>query len=139
MAQQIQGGKLLTLVVARGQRAKLIEIEQQIERLARIVDDFYDRLGSRNWIFHELLSLDKIEQLLAETSDAESAQVRLIELYRDEESTKWWILRLRGHEGLRQRLHQIERARALPNGTVRQLRPPVDRGHGRIRQRLRAC
>jgi len=111
MAQQIRGGKLLTLFIARGHRKELIELEQQMERLARIVDDFYDRLGSRNWIFHEMLSLDKIEQLLAETVDSESAEKRLIELYRDEESTKWWTMRLRAHDGLRQRFHQVERAR----------------------------
>jgi len=111
MAQQIQGGKLLTLFIARDHRKELIELEEQMERLARIVDDFYDRLGSRNWIFHDMLSLDKIEQLLAETTDAESAEERLIELYRDEESTKWWTMRLRAHDGLRQRLHQVERAR----------------------------
>jgi ASC-1-like (ASCH) protein len=110
LSQQIQGGKLLTLVIARDQRKKLIEIEEQIERLTRIVDDFYERLGSRNWIFHDLLSVNKVEQLLAETTDAETAEERLIELYRDQESTKWWIMRLRTHDGLRQRLHQIERA-----------------------------
>lgn len=111
LSQQVQSGKLLTLFIARDQREKLIEIDEQIERLARIVDDFYFRLGSRNWIFHDMLSVDKIEELLAETTDAESAEKRLIELYRDQDATKWWNMRLRAHDGLRQRLHQIERAR----------------------------
>lgn len=111
LSQQIQGGKLLTLFIARDQRKKLIEIEEQIERLTGVVDDFYDRLGSRNWIFHDMLSLDKVERLLAETADAESAEQRLIDVYRDQEATKWWIMRLRTHDGLRHRLHQIERAR----------------------------
>ncbi|MBI4936110.1 MAG: hypothetical protein HY828_19720 [Actinobacteria bacterium] len=112
LSQQIQGGKLLTRFVARGQRQKLIEIEEQMKRLTRVVDDFYDRLGERNWIFHDMLSVDKIEQLLAETADPKSAETRLVELYRDTEATKWWITRLRGQDGLRQRLHQVERARA---------------------------
>ncbi|MBW3536858.1 MAG: hypothetical protein KY395_03690 [Actinobacteria bacterium] len=111
LSQQIQGGKLLTLFIAPDQRKKLIEVEEQIERLIRVVDDFYDLLGSRNWIFHDMLSVDRIEQLLAETADAESAEQRLIDLYRDPEATKWWIMRLRAHDGLRHRLHQIERAR----------------------------
>lgn len=111
LSQQINGGKLLTLFIARDQRKKLIEIEEQIERLTRVVDDFYERLGSRNWIFHDLLSVDKVEHLLAETTDAESAEERLIELYRDPKSTKLWLMRLRALDGLRQRLHQIERAR----------------------------
>lgn len=111
LSRQIQGAKLLTLFIARDQREKLVEIETQPDRLTRVVDDFYKRLGPRNWIFHDLLNVDKIEQLLAETKDAEYAEQRLIELYRDHESTKWWIMRLRGHDGLRRRLHQVERAR----------------------------
>lgn len=108
---QIQRGKLLTLFIERDQREKLIEVEEQMERLVRVVDDFYDRLGERNWIFHDMLSVDKVEQLLAETTDAESAEERLVEMYRDREVTKCWITRLRAQNGLRQRLHQIERAR----------------------------
>lgn len=112
LSRQIEGGKLLTLFIARDQRKKLIQLEKQVQRLVRIVDDFYDRLGSRNWIFHDMLSVDKVEQLLAETHDAASAEIRLIELYRDPEATRWWTMRLRAHEGLRPRLHQIERARS---------------------------
>jgi hypothetical protein len=103
MSQLIQGAKLVTLVVARDQR--------EMNRLARVADGFYDRLGTRNWIFHDLLSVDKIEAILAETSDAETAERRLIELYRDDGATKWWLMRLKGHEGLQKRFHQIERAR----------------------------
>lgn len=106
----IHSGKLLTLVIAKDQRKELLELEREIERLARVVDDFYDRLGARNWVFHDLLSIDKVEQLLAESTDASSAEDRLIELYRDEDSTRWWRLRLRAHNGLRQRFRQIDRA-----------------------------
>lgn len=81
-----------------------------MKRLTRVVDDFYERLGPRNWIFHGMLSVDRIEQLLAETSDPESAEERFIEIYRDPETMKWWTRRLRSYQGLRERLHQIERA-----------------------------
>lgn len=81
-----------------------------MKRLTRVVDDFYERLGPRNWIFHDMLSVDRIEQLLAETSDAESAEERLIEMYRDPETMKWWTMRLRSYQGLGERFHQIERA-----------------------------
>lgn len=111
MAQLIQGGKLLTLVLARKQRKEILEVERQLDRLTRVVDDFYDRLGARNWIFHESLNLEKVEALLSETSDAESAEARLTRLYRDPESSRWWTMRLRSQDGLRERSHQIERAR----------------------------
>ncbi|MBK7127030.1 MAG: hypothetical protein IPH65_14120 [Dehalococcoidia bacterium] len=111
LTQEIQGFKLLTLFIARGQREEILVVERQMKRLTRVVDDFYERLGPRNWIFHDMLSVDSIEQLLAETSDAESAEERLIEMYRDPETMKWWTMRLRSYQGLRERLHQIERAR----------------------------
>jgi len=111
MLQQLQGMKLLTRFIARDQRPKVLELEQDVNRLVKVVDEFYDRLGPRNWIFHDRLDLSKIGAILAETSDPEDAESRLIGLYRDTEATKFWIMGLRGHEGFRARLHQIERAR----------------------------
>ncbi|MBI5949695.1 MAG: hypothetical protein HY875_16275 [Chloroflexi bacterium] len=110
LAQQIQGLKLLTRLFARRQRREILEVERQMKRLTRVVDDFYERLGPRNWIFHDMLSVDRVEQLLAETPDAETAEGRLIEMYRDPETMRWWTMRLRSYQGLRERLHQIERA-----------------------------
>jgi hypothetical protein len=140
----VQSGKLLTLVVARDQRQKILEIEQGLNRLANVVDDFYGRLGTRNWIFHDQLNVDKVEALLAETRDPAAAEERLIEIYRDAEAAKWWTLRLQPHEGLRKRLHQIHRARehyeanqfdscvlqliAVMDGFVNDFEPGVRRG-----------
>ena len=111
LSQQIVGGKLLTRLVFRQHHSELVEIEQHLEHLTRVVDAFYDRLGSRNWIFHETLSLKEVERILAETPDAASAEQQLIELYRNGELGDWKLMRLRSHEGLLRRLHQIERAR----------------------------
>ena len=111
MEQQIQGMKWLTLFIARDQRPKLKEIEQEIRRLTDLVDRFYEVLGPRNWIFHDLLNLDRVERILNETDDPEAAEQRFIELYRDKEDSSFWIQRLRGIGGLRERFHQIERAR----------------------------
>src|SRR5690606_1780338 len=49
--------------------------------------------------------------LLAETADADMAEQRLIEMYRDHDTTWLWHLKLRRHEGLQARIHQIDRAR----------------------------
>jgi hypothetical protein len=144
LSRQIRAGKLVTLFVGRAVRRQLLEIEQELTRLTSLVDDFYDRLGPRNWIFHDLLPVDQVERLLAETPDAESAERHLIEIYRDTQTTKWWITRLRGQDGLRQRLHQIERARkhydadefdscvlqliAVMDGFVNDFEPAIRRG-----------
>src|SRR4051812_33069691 len=111
LSQSIQGGKLLTFIFARDQRRKILEIKQQLNRLTKIVDDFYMRLGPRNWIFHDQLNTTKIEALLAETSNPQDAEARLIELYTSEGEITFWIMRLYSHEGLRTRIRQIERAR----------------------------
>lgn len=111
LSDQIVAMKLLTRLVARDQRKALVDLEQQVDRMTRVIDGFYDLLGPRNWIFHDLLSLDKIGELLREAQTPEEAEARLIEIYRDDTSTKWWIMRLGRHEGLRARMLQIERAR----------------------------
>ena len=111
MAGQIQGLKLLTLAVGREQRAELLKVEQQMNHLVDIVDRFYERLGPRNWIFHDFLNFEAVETILDETDTAEEVEQRFIELYRDQDKAAFWIRRLRSVEGLRERSHQIERAR----------------------------
>jgi hypothetical protein len=111
MSRLIQGGKLLTLFVGRDQRQELLRIEREMERLTKVVDDFYSRLGPRNWIFHDLLNVETVETILAETVDGAAAEQRLIAVYRDDEATKWWFMRLRAQDGLRERVRQIDRAR----------------------------
>ena len=54
LSQQLKVFKLLT-VFNRTQRQKIIDIEQQKERLVNVVDAFYERLGSSkldfSWAF----------------------------------------------------------------------------------------
>ena len=111
MARQIQGGKLLTRFIARKQRSEFLKVEQQLNHLVAVVDRFYARLGPRNWTFHESLNVSAVEAILDQTGTGEEAEQRFIELYRDEDNSAFWIRRLCGVEGLRERAHQIERAR----------------------------
>ena len=111
MARQIQGGKLLTRFIARNQRSKLLQIEAQMNHLVAVVDRFYDQLGPRNWIFHESLNITAIEAILDQTANSEEAEQRFIEIYRDEDHLAFWTRRLYSIDGLRERAHQIERAR----------------------------
>lgn len=144
MEMQLKGAKVLTLFVARDQRRELLKIERGMTRLADVVDDFYQRLGPRNWVFHDWLSLEKVEALLGETSDAAAAESRLIELYREPDAMKWWLVWLRSEVGLFKRCHQIERAHehyqagqfdscvlhlvAVMDGFVNDFQPEVRRG-----------
>ena len=110
IAEQVRGFGLLTRFIFRPLRPQILEAERELERLAGVVDGFYNRLGERNWIFHDALPVDEIEQLLAEADNPESAEQRLIELYRGDAFIKRRILRLNPHEGMRARRRQIDRA-----------------------------
>jgi hypothetical protein len=57
------------------------------------------------------LNVSKVASILDETSEPEETERRFIDLYRDEETWEFWLMRLRNVDGLRERLHQIERAR----------------------------
>ena len=110
MSLQLQGFKFLTRVALRRLRPQILEAERQLSALVAVVDEFYERLGRRNWVFHDALPLGDIEALLAGASDPESTERRLIELHRDEGFFTWRLQRLYLHEGLRARRHLISRA-----------------------------
>ena len=111
MSRQIQGGKLLTGFIARTQRAEILEIEHQLNHLADVVDRFYDRLGPRTWIFHGSLDISAVEAILDQTANCEETEQRFIEIYRDEDYLAFWTRWLCNIDNLRERAHQIERAR----------------------------
>ncbi len=64
LARQIHGGNLLTRFFALSHRSGFLGIERHLDRLAAVVDRFYDCLGSRNWIFQELLPVLNVEAIL---------------------------------------------------------------------------
>lgn len=108
--EQLRGMKLLTRVIARKQRPKIVELEAQVNRMVNTIDRFYAAVGARNWIFHECLKVDDIARLLDEASDVEAIEAGLIEIYRTDDTMKFWVTRLGYQPLLRQRAHQIRRA-----------------------------
>jgi hypothetical protein len=109
MLQHIRGGKILTRLIARRVRPDLLRIENEIKRLARLVDRFYEVLGHRHWIFHEHLSTERIGALL--DLPTEEAERRLIDLYKEPETLDFLIRMLRRFPEMRVRMHLIEHAR----------------------------
>lgn len=107
----LKGGKFIARFIARETRGDLVKVEADMKRLVKVVDDFYSRLGDLNWVFHDSLSADAIEALLADTTEPADSENRLIELYLDERTTQFWINRLKSHESFQARYHQILRAR----------------------------
>ena len=108
---QIQGLKLLTRFFARNQHSELLQLEHELTHLVAVVDRFYDRLGPSNWIFHDSVNISAVEAILEHTTTSEEAEQRFIEIYSDEDYLAFWSRQLYRVDGLRERAHQIERAR----------------------------
>lgn len=66
-------------------------------------------LGSRHWIFHEHLNVEKVEALVR--LPAEEAERSLIAIYKDPETLDFMIRMLRRFPQLQARMHLIDRAR----------------------------
>ncbi|MGH1504954.1 MAG: hypothetical protein ACRBI6_15470 [Acidimicrobiales bacterium] len=81
-----------------------------MEKMFDTVERFYECLGSRNWIFHESLSLDQMEGILEAADSSEAAERMLVEYYQNLLKDEGAVHRLRGHEGLRVRMGQLRRA-----------------------------
>lgn len=111
MRQQLKAFKTLTIFMMREKRSEIGELQTRMNQMADLVDAFYERLGSRHWVFNDWMNTKEIESMLNETSTPEDAEHRLIQLYRDDEASKWHLLRLRGVAGLRERHHLLVRAR----------------------------
>ena len=110
MREQLDGMKALVSLLAPGKQAQLLKLEAGIERMCGIVDAFYDLLGPRNWIFHDLLSLDRLSDLLDLPVD--DAERGLISVYEDQERLGSWIRTLDRFDSMRGRMPSIEQARA---------------------------
>jgi hypothetical protein len=110
MLRQLQGMKLLTRVIARGERRKLLDLEAQLHRHIEIIDGFYALLGPRHWIFHDSLNMPLAESLLSLSAD--EAERRLIAFYKDPAQLRFMVGQLKRFPELRTRWTLIERAQA---------------------------
>jgi hypothetical protein len=125
-------------------RRQVAQSQSLLDHLVSTVDDFYERLGERNWIFHDLLSTRKIRKLLDETSSAVEAEAQFINLYQDQKTLGWWIASLRKHPDLQARMRRLRRTRqhyvdgqydsctlhliAIMDGFVNDFEPAVRKG-----------
>ncbi|MER7921829.1 MULTISPECIES: hypothetical protein [unclassified Streptomyces] len=106
LKRQLQGLRALSLF-SRKQRATVKTLEQQIKGLGDTVDQYYNLLGPRNWIFHDTLSVSDITVLLNENPDAGEAEAGLIALYNDPDNLRLMIARLNQLPAMRKRMALI--------------------------------
>jgi hypothetical protein len=111
LQQQLRGGKALTRWVGRKLRSQLVDLEAQLDRLAKIVDGFYALLGERNWVFHDSLNFENVASIVESGAEADEAERRFLSLYQEPETLGFMAGQLSRHEPLRRRRHLIDRAR----------------------------
>lgn len=109
MRTQLCGFQALRFLMKPDQRAELKGLESQIDEIVGVVDGFYQLLGTRNWIYHDDLSLPSMREVIA-AEDSEAAEQKLIRYYQDRDALKFPLLRLGRLAAIRPRLDLVEKA-----------------------------
>ena len=111
LRQQYKGMSCFRFLLPKEQRQEIKNLKQQMDRITSIVEKFYSTLGSRNWVFHDKLNLDAMEEILADDPSPDEAETRLIAYYKDPEKLKWLVLFLNHAEPMRCRLDLLEKVK----------------------------
>lgn len=111
LEQQLAALKLLGWMLPVEQRAQLRVTEVELRRIPELVDEFYQLLGPRNWVYTDDLATTKIEEVVA-TTDPEEAERRLIAYYQEDGRLDFVVKRLFRFEQMRGRLPLIRHALA---------------------------
>ena len=90
-------------------RRKVADVREEVAKLVRDVDRFYELLGPRNWVYFDFINLTAVERILA-SQDADEAERRLEEHLSDVEALRVYVRRCRFREGMRPRGQLLERA-----------------------------
>ncbi|WP_434593422.1 hypothetical protein [Brevibacterium sp. 1718] len=113
MEQNIRGMQELINVAPVVKQAELKrdlkDLSAESNRIALLVDAFYEKLGSRNWIFSSDLSLETVESIV-EKDDTDDVEKALITYYRSDDHVKFWLKRLARFEAMKPRLPLLRSA-----------------------------
>lgn len=109
LEQQLKALKLFRWMLASDQRAQLRATEAELRRLPNLVDEFYQLLGPRNWVYTDDLATAKMEEVTA-APDPETAEQRLIAYYQEDDRLDFVTKRLFRFEQMRARLPLVRKA-----------------------------
>lgn len=84
-------------------------ITEELDGLVSLVDDFYRLLGDRNWVFSDVLNLDRMRKVVAQPTP-EEAERELIEYLKEKDVLHWMITRLNRFPDMRPRIPLLEKA-----------------------------
>ena len=90
-------------------RRTALGITEELDGLVSLVDDFYRLLGDRNWVFSDVLNLDRMRKVVAQPTP-EEAERELIEYLKERDALHWMITRLNRFSDMRPRIPLLEKA-----------------------------
>lgn len=91
-------------------RKEADKTEAEMNALSGLIDAFYALLGSRNWIFSDYLSLEKMKVVI-DSCTSEEAEKKLIEYFKEDKNLDYAIIRLNQFPDMRPRISLLEKAK----------------------------
>lgn len=108
---QLKIARPLSLFMPKDVRQQIRDLPAQLERLVRVVDDFYALLGPAHWVFHDDLNVDDMLAIEREhAEDPVGAQTALIGWYQADDHLDFMIRRLNWNPAWRVRMKLIQSA-----------------------------
>lgn len=92
MNDQIGNLSLFGLLLNVEMKAELLKLKGNFKSFVETIDKFYSTLGNQNWIFHEMLNLDQIHDILS--NPGEDYQEKFISIYTNKENLDFFIRQL---------------------------------------------
>lgn len=99
----------LDLSMRQSANENMNAIKEQLDERVKLIDAFYDLLGSRHWIFTDSFDLD-IAREIVKAQSQEEAEQQVIEYYQTESTLNGGLKQLRRQPAMKARLHLIRYA-----------------------------
>jgi len=109
LLQQFKVLSDISFLLAEDQRLELNDKRLELDRIISLVERFYLLLGPRNWVVHDSMKPEAIEEILANNPTPEEAEARLVAYYQDPEIMKWLLNFLNRVKPMRCRFNLIEK------------------------------
>jgi hypothetical protein len=110
MQTQARTMKLLSFMMKPDDRRKIKELESNLVRVVREVDDFYDKLGDRHWIYHDQMPTTLVSGLVSADVSTDAAEMALCAHYADEDVLRRLVMGTMKFPAMRARQKLVQAA-----------------------------
>jgi hypothetical protein len=110
LRKQMDGFAMLKWLLPKKERAEFEKLKKELPELAVLVDAFYDKLGARGWIFHDMLPTSRVRDDVVAAGGDEEAEAALCGIYLDTDQLRFMIGQTMQLEEIRARRDLLDRA-----------------------------